>query len=268
MNNESLRVARHDGAPPALPGADRDQHIAMVAHELRSPLLPIINAAAVISKMPEDAELVRRSAAIIERQSRIISRMIDDLMSLSSAQLGTLRLRRAQVPMATIVRRSLETVEPYAVQRGIRLIVNVSSAPMELYADALRLSQALQNVLFNAAKFSDPDSEIQLRVERIQDEISIAVSDQGIGIAAADLESMFEVFKPGDSRHSEGLGIGLYLARHLIEAHGGSLVAASAGPKRGSTFTIHIPCLALDADTAKVPQDLRSSRSDSLSTTP
>lgn len=267
MNPDSPRLAKHD-APQVLPDADRDQHVAMVAHELRSPLLPIINAAAVIARMPEDVDLVRRSAAIVERQARIISRMIDDLTSLSSAQLGNLRLQRAPVSVASVVRRSLETVEPYAIQRGIRLIVNVSSAPMEIHADALRLSQALQNVLFNAAKFSDPDGEIQLRAERVGDEISIAVSDNGIGMATADLELMFELFKQGDSRRSsDGLGIGLYLARHVVEAHGGSLVAASAGPSLGSTFTIRVPCLALDADTPQTLQDLPSSRSDSVLTT-
>jgi signal transduction histidine kinase len=268
MNSEVPRISRHNGAPNVLPGDDRNKHVAMVAHELRSPLMPIINAAAMLARAPEDTELVRRNAAIIERQSRIIGRMIDDLMSMSSAQLGNLRLQRAQVSMASLVRRCLETVEPFAIQRGIRLVVSVSSGPMEIQADALRLSQALQNVVFNAAKYSEPGADVHLRVERIGNEIRITVSDKGIGISAADLESIFGLHQQVDSGKSgSGLGIGLYLARHLVEAHGGSLVAASAGPRLGSTFTILLPCIAPFADPAQAFQDPPSSRSDSFLTT-
>jgi signal transduction histidine kinase len=231
--------------------------------------MPIINAAALLARSPGDAELVRRNATIIDRQSRIISRMIDDLMTMSSVQMGNLRLQRTPVSMATLVRRCLETVEPFAVQRGIRLVVSVSSGPMEIHADALRLGQALQNVLFNAVKYSEPDAEVHLRVERSGSEISITVSDKGVGITAIDLESIFLLCPQADSRKSaSGLGIGLYLARHLVEAHGGSLVAASAGPRLGSTFTILLPCLAPVAVAAQVLQDLPSSRSDSFLTTP
>jgi signal transduction histidine kinase len=242
MNADSSRGGGHNGAPHALNG-EASHYVAMVAHELRSPLLPIINAASLLAQAPGEVDLVQRSARVIERQARIIGRLIEDLMNLSAAQRGQLQLRRAPVAVPDLVRQCLETIAPFAAQLGVRLVVSDPREPMELFADTMRLSQALQNVLFNAVKFSHPDGEVRLRADRAGEEIIITVSDDGIGIDAGDLESIFQLFEQGAAHHySGGLGIGLYLARQMIEAHGGSLLAASAGAGLGSIFTIRIPC--------------------------
>lgn len=266
MDSEHPELAREDGAPHTMHG-ETAHYVAMVAHELRSPLMPILNAASLMARAPQEVDMVRRSAVVIERQARIIGRLIEDLMSVSSTRMGGMRLRRAPLAMTELLQQCVETVTPFALQRGLRLHVAYPREPLELFADSLRLEQALQNVLFNAVKFSHPGGEVRLAIERAGDEVLITVSDDGIGIAASELESIFELFKQGDSRHYGGLGIGLYLARQMIEAHHGSIIAASAGAGLGSTFSIRIPSLTAD-DYANGPRDIgESSRSDSVFTT-
>jgi signal transduction histidine kinase len=227
---------------------DLDHHVAMVAHELRDPLLPILNAAAVLLRFPPDAALVQRSAAIIDRQARHMSHLIDDLMNISRVKLGNLPMHRAPVSIAEIIGRCVETLEPFCAQRNQRLLVNVSHASMDLDADAIRLTQALRNVVANAAKFSDHGAELRIGAEIQGDCVIVKVSDSGIGIDPADLEPIFSPFvrgAQGAAAHTNGgLGVGLYLARSFVEAHGGTLIASSAGRGRGSTFTLRLPCLA------------------------
>jgi signal transduction histidine kinase len=264
MSTDSPGVVRRNGDAHVQPRGRPQDYIALVAHELREPLLPIVNAASVIARSPDQLDLVRRSAAIIERQARIIGQLIENLMTASGMETG--RLRPTRVVVAQLVRQSLEIVGPVAAQRGMRLTVSTPRETVELFGDVLQLGQALQNVLSNAVKFSNPDGEIRLRADRAGDEICITVSDDGVGIAAADIASIFQLFKPGDPRrHSAGLGMGLYLARQMIEAHGGSITATSPGAGLGSTFTIRVPCSPADASPA---QDGMRNRSDSAFTTP
>ena len=266
MSSEHSPAKTHIDASPARQ-SEASHYVAMVAHELRTPLMPILNAATLLARSPHEAHLVRRSAAIIERQARVIGRLVEDLMNVSSIQMGRFQLSRAPIMVTELVRQCLETIAPLATRLDVRQTASEPGEPIELFADGLRLGQALQNVLFNAVKYSQPGGEIRLRTERAGDEILITVSDDGIGIPTSDLESIFELFRQGDSRHVTGLGIGLYLARQMIEAHGGSIVATSGGPGLGSTFSIRIPHVA-----AEVSGDDRSdararSRSDSVFTT-
>jgi signal transduction histidine kinase len=247
------------------------RHAALMAHELHNPLMPIINAAAVIRRVPRDAELVTRSAAIIERQARIVARLIDDLMNLSTAKLGTLRLQRAGVTLTEVVQQSLEAVSPLVAEAGHRLKVSLANEPLVLHADAMRLGQALQNLIRNAAKYNEQRGEIRVWTTRDHDEATVSVSDDGIGLTAADLETIFEPFAQVDKHQHGGvrcgLGVGLYLARQLVEAHGGSLVARSAGLGRGATFTLRIPCEIASAS-MDCGQISPNKRSDSFFTTP
>jgi signal transduction histidine kinase len=224
---------------------DRSQYVAVVAHELRGPLMPILNAAAILKHRPIDMEMVEHCAGIIDRQARILSRRVDDLMDVSRVQMGGFHLERTPTSIAKIVRQAVEMVAPLAAQRGLSLVVSLPPDSIELDADESRLVQALQNLLGNALKFSDRGREIQLRVRRDRTWVEVAISDSGIGLEAIELESIFALFaqcEPGVSAHSNrGLGIGLYLARTFAVAHGGNLTAESAGRGKGSTFTLRIP---------------------------
>jgi signal transduction histidine kinase len=250
---------------------DRNDYVAMVAHELRDPLMPILSTAAALRRMPLDENLVHRSARIIERQARIMNRLIDDLMNVSRMQTGKFRLDRAPVSMAQIIEQCMETMAPIFAQRGQRLLVTVSGDAMTMEADGLRLAQALRNLVANAAKYGDPHQEVHVRAYRDQGEAVVTVTDSGIGIEPAEIESIFGLFAQAGQEQSPrakgGLGIGLYLARKFVEAHGGSVTAASAGRGRGSTFILRVPCLDFDASATLPDQYMASRRSLSFLTT-
>jgi signal transduction histidine kinase len=250
---------------------NRNNYVAMVAHELRDPLMPIINAASVLKRTPLDVDLVYRTAGIIERQARIMDRLIDDLMNVSRVQTGKLRLDRSPVSMAEVIEQCMETMAPIFRQRGQRLVVVVSPHAMAMHADGLRLAQTVRNLVANAAKYSDPDREVCVRAFRDHQEAVVTVTDAGIGLEPAEIESIFGLFTQAGRAQSphvhSGLGIGLYLARKFAEAHGGSITAASRGPGQGSTFTLRVPCLDFDAHASRRDQYISSNRSVSFFTT-
>jgi signal transduction histidine kinase len=229
---------------------DPNHYMALVAHELSDPLTPIINAAAVMKDQPADEDRVRRCADIIARQARHMMGLIEDLVQFSRMRDGKLNLNRARVSMAEIVRRAVEAASPFCLQRMQRLRVSVAPERMILDADAARLTQALRNLIVNASKFSEPGSEIRVDAERDGGDVLVIVSDPGIGIDFAQLDSIFTLLT---KRANGGLGIGLFLARQFAEAHGGSLRAASPGVGKGSTFTLRVPCVAAGKDAAETP---------------
>jgi signal transduction histidine kinase len=249
----------------------RDRLLATVAHELRTPLMPIISGALILQRRGIDPELTRATARIIARQARLLGRLVDDLLDVSRVKLGAFELQSRRVSMAAIVESCVQTLTPYISDRGQRLQVTISRESMELDADAARLCQALQNLIVNSAKFSERGAVIRVHAARDQGDAVVVVDDEGVGINAAHLESIFTLYAQvgASSRHDRGggLGIGLYLARRFVEAHGGTLIAASAGLGKGSSFTIRIPCPGVAPEAARVPQCDPSSRSVSALTT-
>lgn len=227
-------------------GRDQRRLVAIVAHELRYPLVPIRNAAALLQHDVVDVATIRRSADIIERQVIGMNRLIGDLVDVSRMQRGTMEIRRERVALSTLVECVIESAQPLANERGHVLTISVCSEPVHLNVDLLRLSQALLNIIANATKYSAGNADLRVRAYREDAQAVIVVSDDGIGIAQAELESIFEMFvrSAQGTREEPGLGIGLYLARHFIEAHGGTVTATSAGIGRGSEFTIRLPCEA------------------------
>jgi signal transduction histidine kinase len=225
---------------------DHNQLIAIVAHELRYPLVPIRNAAALLQHDLVDAATIRRSAGIIERQVTAMNRLIGDLVDVSRTQRGTLEIRRARAPLTTLMEYAIESAQPLANERGHTLTISVTKQPVYLYMDVLRLCQAVVNIIANATKYTDRHGEIHVHAQRAGTQAVIVVSDQGIGIAESELEAIFGLYEKSAQgmRVEQGLGIGLYLARHFIEAHGGTVTAASEGIGRGSVFTICLPCEA------------------------
>jgi signal transduction histidine kinase len=207
------------------------QLIAIVAHELRYPLVPIRNAAALLQQDAVDAATIRRAAEIIERQANSMNRLIGDLVDVSRLQRGTMEIRRSRTLLSTLMECAIESAQPFADERNHTLSVSVSPEPVHLHIDLLRLSQAVLNIIANATKYTDGHGHIHVRAYRADAHAIIIVSDNGMGIAGPELEAIFG-------------GDGLYLARHFIEAHGGTVTAASEGLGQGSDFTIRLPCEA------------------------
>jgi signal transduction histidine kinase len=239
----------------ALKEADRhkDEFLAMLAHELRNPLAPIRNAVHLIKmRSLEDAQLCL-ARDVIERQLKQLTRLVDDLLDVSRITRGKINLSRERLELADLMSRAVETVAPAIEARGHALTVELPERPLRLYGDPVRLVQALANVLGNAAKYTGAGGRITLSARRRNRDAEITVSDNGMGIAPEVLPRIFDLFTQMDERMERspsGLGIGLALVRRLVEMHGGTVAAASAGPGLGSEFTIRLPVSVERADEA------------------
>jgi PAS domain S-box-containing protein len=233
-------------AEEALREMDRrkDEFLATLAHELRNPLAPIRHAAQ-IARIPTATEAQKRwSNDVIIRQVHHMSLLLDDLLDISRITRGTLELRLMPTDLAAAIEAAVETARPSIELKRHRLFITLPATPIQVSADPLRLSQVLSNLLTNAAKYMDPDGEIQLSASVEPDAVVISVADTGIGIDTATLSSVFEMFSQlhNGRDHSEGgLGIGLALSKGLVELHGGTIEARSAGPGQGSEFIVRLP---------------------------
>ena len=244
-------VAERSRIEQALKEADRhkDEFLAMLAHELRNPLAPILNAVQLMRKKPlGDPQLVW-SRDLIERQLVHLTRLVDDLLDVSRITRGKINLAREPVDIVGLVARAVETVQPLFLERGHQFTIDMPEEPIRVYGDPLRLTQALGNVLANAAKYTDPAGRISLNARRSGDLLEIRVRDTGIGIPSDLLPLIFDMFtqlRNDTGRSQSGLGIGLALVRKLLEMHGGTVTASSEGDGLGSEFLITLPVIAND----------------------
>jgi two-component system CheB/CheR fusion protein len=232
----------------------KDEFLATLAHELRNPLAPLRASLQVLGLAGEQAETRADMVAIMERQLDQLVRLVDDLLEVSRINRGTIELRRARVELGDVVRSAVETSRPLIDAAGQELTVDLPAAPIALEADRVRLAQVLANLLNNAAKFTPAGGSIALAARRAGDEVEIAVRDSGVGIAAEMLPRIFDMFAQGESPRTPhgGLGIGLTIARRLVELHGGHIEARSEGRDRGSEFVVHLP--APELETAPAPR--------------
>ena len=226
--------------------ADRrkDEFLATLAHELRNPLAPIRNATSVLKLAYNDREAFEQATETIERQLGQLVRLIDDLLDASRISRGKLELRRERVELAPIIHQAVETCRPMAECANHEVTVTLPPQPVYLDADPVRLSQVVCNLLNNACKFVGQGGRISLTAERHDNDVVIAVKDNGIGIPPDKLDCIFEMFSQVDQsleRSHGGLGIGLTLARRLVELHGGSIEARSEGIGQGSEFVVRLP---------------------------
>ncbi len=231
----------------------KDEFIAVLAHELRNPLAPIRTSVSVLRHLGANDPALARCRDVIDRQVSHMARLIDDLLDVSRLSRGELRLQKAPARLAAIISDATELAEALIRQQRQRLVVRGVPDGSVVYADAARLTQVVGNLLHNAAKYSPPDTEIVLQVELPPGSVVIRVLDQGVGIPAGQIERVFDLFAQTDSARElskGGLGIGLALARRLVEMHGGTIAAASAGPGRGSEFTVRLPFDVTHADAA------------------
>jgi signal transduction histidine kinase len=234
----------------------KDEFLATLAHELRNPLAPVRSAVQVLRlKGPENPE-VQWASELIERQVQAMSRLIDDLMDVSRINQGKIDLRREPIELVDILHDAVETTRPVIDAFRHRFTMALPPEPLELDADPTRLAQAFMNLLNNAAKYSDPGGSIELTASKEAGEVVVSVKDTGIGIDAERLESVFEMFSQVEtalSRSRGGLGIGLSLTQRLVELHGGTVQARSAGLGRGSEFVVRLPLAARQAEAAPAP---------------
>jgi PAS domain S-box-containing protein len=238
-------------AEKALRDADRrkDEFLATLAHELRNPLAPIRQAAATAGHAAAKPEQVSWSLGVIQRQVAHMARLLDDLLDMSRITRGHLEVRRARVQLASIFDSAIEIAQPAIHAGKHELSVELPGDPLELDVDALRISQVLGNLLTNAARYTPPGGSIRLTAERAGDDAVMRVIDNGIGLAPPDLPRIFEMFTqvaPSPDRPNSGLGIGLALSKALVELHGGSIEARSAGPGQGSEFIVRLALAPLE----------------------
>ena len=222
-----------------------NEFLALLGHELRNPLAPIRNAVSVMKAHPEMPPALARMRDIIDRQLLHMTRLVDDLLDVARVSSGKLTLKREPLDYRDVVQASVESIRPLAITRSQRLSVAIPERRVEMSGDRVRLTQALLNLLNNAVKYTPDGGAIALRVTLQASACVTTVSDTGIGISPAALERIFELFVQEDGampeRGEPGLGIGLSLARTLVEQHGGMLSAASEGRGQGSSFTMMLP---------------------------
>jgi signal transduction histidine kinase/ActR/RegA family two-component response regulator len=228
----------------------KDEFLATLAHELRNPLAPMVNSMELLDLPAADEVSTKRAQGIVRRQLKQMVRLVDDLLDVSRITSGKLVIRKETVELSTIVQNAVDTARPVLDQRKQTLDVELPSAPIYLHADAVRLSQVFSNLLNNAAKYSEPGKRVTLRATMNGDRVSVRIEDEGMGIPPQALASIFNMFTQGDASAptQSGLGVGLALARSLVELHDGTIAAESRGPKLGSTFTVTLPTQAAIAE--------------------
>jgi signal transduction histidine kinase len=244
--------------------ADRRKNdfLAMLAHELRNPLAPIRNALDIMRLSEADPATAAQARELIERQVRQLSMLVNDLLDVSRVQQGKVQLRREPLDVAAAVSGALRTARPAIAARAHELILSLPPEPLIVDADPIRLEQVLTNLIHNAVKYTEPGGIIRITVRQQQDMVEVRVRDTGIGITSDMLPRVFDLFTQAENalgRSQGGLGIGLTLVRRLVEMHGGSVYAYSAGLGQGSEFTTRLP-LAADHGGARHADQARSGR--------
>ena len=244
-----LLVARKaaEQAAQELVEADRrkNEFIALLAHELRSPLAPIRSAVEILRRSEHANAQLERTSGVLRRQVTQLARLVDDLLDVSRLKQDKLVITPVVVDLSSVVHEAVERTAVHFEAAGVELRLVLPGSPIYVEADASRLSQAVENILNNAAKFTPRGGSVTLRLERDTEAAVIRIRDTGVGIEPARLHAVFDLFmQAGDaSRRQDGLGIGLMLAKNLVERHGGRIAVESAGLGHGAEFTVTLPAL-------------------------
>jgi signal transduction histidine kinase/CheY-like chemotaxis protein len=236
--------------------ADRqkDLFLAMLAHELRNPLAPIRTAAGILLTAEPPKDIVKACAETIERQTAQMTRLLDDLLDVSRLSRGRLLLQRAPVSIAYVLAIAAETSRPAIDAQQQKLTVDAGDERLVVDGDGVRLAQVFANLLHNASKYGDRGGQISVQARREGQEAIVRVTDTGMGMTAELLTRLFELFVQGPADRG-GLGIGLSLAKRLVEMHGGTISAHSDGPGQGSEFTVRLPLTSAAVARDHSPED-------------
>ncbi len=230
----------------------KDRFLANLSHELRTPLNAVLGWAQILRRGVKDGVDLQKGLEAIERNARVQSQLIGDLLDTSRITSGKVRLDVQPLAPISFIDAAVETVRPAADAKGIRLISLLDPDAGPISGDPARLQQVLWNLLTNAIKFTPKGGKVQVTLERVNSHIEISVNDTGIGIHPEFVPHVFERFQQGDSSTTKtygGLGLGLSIVKHLVEMHGGSVRASSPGHDQGATFSIHLPLTAVRAPT-------------------
>ncbi len=239
----------------------KDEFLATLSHELRNPLAPIRNALELLRRAGSDVTLRDRALGIAERQIQQLVRLTDDLLDVSRITRNQIELRCERIDLRAVISSALETTAPLSHAAGHHVAVDLPPDPLWVYADLTRLAQAFANILNNAVKFTDRGGYISVSASADTGEAVVTLSDTGIGIDPGKLPSIFDMFvqiEQSTSRPRTGLGIGLALAKRLVELHEGRIEAHSGGPGAGTTFAVRLP-MAAAADQSKSLVDVTRS---------
>jgi PAS domain S-box-containing protein len=226
----------------------KDEFIALVSHELRSPLNAILGWTRILRQGRPEEELYQRATEIIERSARMQSQLIEDLMDTARIVRGKLKLEVHPVNLAPLIEKAMDVVRPAADAKGIALEASLDREADQITGDPDRLQQVVWNLLSNAVKFTSEGGRVEVRLGRVDPCIQISVSDTGCGISAEFMPYLFERYRQADAsgaRRKGGLGLGLTLVRQLVEMHGGSVMAESEGEGKGATFIVKLPVRAI-----------------------
>jgi len=258
-----MDITSRKQAEDAIHALDRrkDEFLAMLAHELRNPLAPLRNAAAILRLDSVDPGVVRQVSELLDRQVTQLARLVDDLLDVARISQGVIELQKRTLSVSAVVERALEEAHSASAAKQQRVQLAAPAAPLHVHADEARLVQVIGNLLSNAIRYSPEHSTIHVAIESEGAHAVIRVRDEGIGIEPQFLVNVFELFVQADKsldRAQGGLGIGLNVVKRLVEMHGGTVSASSAGPGRGSEFTVRLPLSAEAAVSAPAP-DVRSS---------
>jgi two-component system, sensor histidine kinase len=231
----------------------KDDFLATLSHELRNPLSALTTAVHLLEQESLDANTELMARQIVKRQTSLMSRLLDDLLDVSRITRGKLEIRTAPIAVSAIIESAIEIVQPWLNRKSHAFAVNVPDRDVIVEADAVRLAQVLANLLTNAAKYTEPQGRIEFAAQRQGDVMEFRVRDNGIGIPPESQSEIFKMFaqlSPAIERSEGGLGIGLALARGLVDLHGGTLEVTSEGIGHGSEFTVRIPIAQTKAPAA------------------
>ncbi len=241
-----------------LQDADRqkDEFLAMLAHELRNPLAPIQNASALLAAIAQHEPRVQFGVGVIKRQVTQLTRLVDDLLDVSRITQGRIELKREPLELGSIIAQAIEVVDSLIREQRHKVSIAAGYQPLYVLGDNARLVQCVGNVLTNAAKYTDPDGEIKIRSYSSGTTAVLEITDNGVGISPDLLPRIFDLFVQSErtlDRSQGGLGIGLSVVKRLVEMHGGQVQASSEGLGRGATFEIRLPLI----ERPRAPVDLR-----------
>jgi signal transduction histidine kinase len=238
----------------------KDHFLAVLSHELRTPLTPVLAAVQLLQRRPGLSAEAREPLEIIQRNAQLQARLIDDLLDLTRISQGKLELKRKPMNICTVIERAVEIAKPDIDARRLHFGVVLKDRPHRVDGDASRLQQVVWNLLTNAVKFTPEGGCVGLRCERQDDHVIIEVSDSGIGIEPQDKDKIFDAFEQGGraiTRQFGGLGLGLAIAKRLVEMHEGKISVYSEGRNRGAIFRVQLPLssseLAADAQESAAP---------------
>lgn len=238
-------------------GRMKDEFLATLSHELRTPMSAILGWSQLLKREPSGSGNLQQGLEVIERNARVQTQLIEDLLDMSAIISGKVRLNIQSIDPVGFIEAALETVRPASEAKGIRIEKLLDPAAGPIFGDPNRMQQIVWNLVSNAIKFTPRGGKVQVVLQRVNSHIEIAVADTGIGIKTEFLPHVFERFRQADastSRKHGGLGLGLAIVRHLVELHGGTIVAASPGEGSGTTFTVNLPLSVVHREDPGAPR--------------